>query len=52
MGPKDKLTFRYVLTLTTLPNLRRQLQVPPHEFGLVLGAIAEAQDHQEGGVTA
>jgi hypothetical protein len=41
-----------VLTPTTLSNLCRQLRVPPDEFGLVLGAIADAQDHQQGGATA
>jgi hypothetical protein len=35
-----------ILTPTMLSNLCRQLNVPPDEFGLAIGAIADG--HQEG----
>jgi hypothetical protein len=38
-----------MLTPTTLSNLCRQLGVPPDEFGLVIGALAEPR--HEGGTT-
>ena len=35
-----------VLTPIALSNFCRQLNVPPDEFGLVIGAIADSQRHE------